>query len=89
MQTNYLLNMSLLSLKDNLSYVRLRHLVSKKPHLLKEATVSVLNIIQKEISHSQDYNDREMLLPMLHLFRELLTMVRHWITAMLVKYPHH
>ncbi len=59
---------------DNLSYVRLRHLVSRKPHLLQQATNQVLGII-KEISHSQDYGDREALLPMLHLFRELITMV--------------
>ena len=63
------------TITDNLSYVRLRHLVSKKPDLLKEATIQVLNILQREVSHSQDYGDAEVLLPMLHLFRELLIMV--------------
>ncbi|XP_064406561.1 uncharacterized protein LOC135351490 isoform X2 [Halichondria panicea] len=60
---------------DNLSYVRLRHLVSCKPHLLQQATNQVLGIIKKEISHSHDYGDGEVLLPMLHLFRELITML--------------
>lgn len=60
---------------DSLSYTRLRDLVSRSPALLKVAMDQVLSILKNEVSHSQDCGDRELLLPLLHLFKEFLTMV--------------
>ena len=62
---------------DGLSYLRLKDLVARSPALLNMATQHVLTILQTEVQHVQDYGDREVLLPLLHLFREFLTMVRY------------
>lgn len=35
----------------------------------------VLNVLNIEISHSHNYGEKEVVLPLLHLFREFLTMV--------------
>ena len=52
-------------------------MVSRFPHLLNIATQHVLSSLKNEVSHTHDYGDREVLLPLLHLFQELLTMVRY------------
>ena len=59
-----------------LSYIRLRDLTARSPHLLNVAMTHVLMILNGEVSHSQDYGEKEVLLPLLHLFREFLIMVR-------------
>ena len=72
---------------DCLSYVRLKELISSSPALLHLAMQQVLGILRNEVSHSADPGEREVLLPLLHLFREFLVMVRGrvggrgWITA--------
>ena len=50
-------------------------MVSRRPSLLPTAIQHVMQLLKSEVSHSQDLGDREALLPLLHLFRELLTMV--------------
>lgn len=60
---------------DCLSYIRLRDLTARSPQLLEVAMTHVLMILNGEVSHSQDYGEREVLLPLLHLFREFLIMV--------------
>jgi len=35
----------------------------------------VLSILNGEVSHTADYGEKEVLLPLLHLFREFLIMV--------------
>lgn len=58
------------------SYIRLKSMVSRFPDLLNIATQHLLSLLNKEVSHTHDYGDREVLLPLLHLFQEFLTMVR-------------
>ena len=62
--------------QDSLSYVRLRDMVSRRPSLLVTAIQHVMKLLKSEVSHTGDYGDREALLPLLQLFRELLIMVR-------------
>ena len=57
------------------SYIRLKSMVSRFPDLLNIATQHLLSLLNKEVSHTHDYGDREVLLPLLHLFQEFLTMV--------------
>lgn len=66
---------------DSLSYIRLRDLTAHSPHLLEVAMTQVLMILNGDISHSQDYGEKEVLLPLLHLFREFLVMVSHMCTG--------
>lgn len=63
------------SATDCLSYIRLRDLTTRSPHLLHVAMNHVLKVLKGEISHSTDYGEKEILLPLLHLFREFLIMV--------------
>ena len=63
------------------SYIRLKSMVSRFPHLLNIATQHVLSSLKNEVSHTHDYGDREVLLPLLHLFQELLTMVRTYVSG--------
>ena len=42
---------------------------------MREAMNHVLLVLSGDISQSQSYGEKELLLPLLHLFRELLTMV--------------
>ena len=51
-------------------------MVSRRPPLLVMAIQHVMKLLQSEVSHTGDYGDREALLPLLQLFRELLIMVR-------------
>lgn len=60
---------------DCLSYIRLRDLTSRSPRLLQAAMSHVLSILSGDVSHSHTYGEKEVLLPLLHLFREFLTMV--------------
>ncbi len=50
--------------------------MSRRPALLVTAMQHVMKLLQSEVSHTGDYGDREALLPLLQLFRELLIMVR-------------
>ena len=52
-------------------------LVLRRPDLLNIAMHHVLSKLKNEVlPANDDYGDREVLLPLLHLFREFLTMVR-------------
>lgn len=59
----------------SLSYIRLRDLVSRNPNLLRFAVNHVCTLLKTGISHTQDYGEREVLLPLLHLLKEFLTMM--------------
>ena len=63
------------SVPESLSYLRLQCLVSQSSTLLLVAMQHMLQILKTDIAHAQECGDREILLPLLHLFKVFLTMV--------------
>ena len=61
---------------DSLSYSRLKDMVSRNPGLLKAALQHIIKLLKTEVSGNQEHGEKEVLLPLLHMFKEFVTMVR-------------
>ena len=61
---------------DSLSYSRLKDMVSRNPSLLKAAVQHIIKLLRTEVSGHQELGETELLLPLLHMFKEFITMVR-------------
>ena len=52
-------------------------MVSRNPRLLTAAVQHIIHLLKAEVMQNQEHGETEVLLPLLHMFKEFVTMVRN------------